>query len=63
MNTEILELPTVIDKVSLRKDERLVDAETTELINKLVAEKRFGIVDLWNIRKKTRSFSIYRKSI
>ncbi len=62
MTTDILELPIIIDTVFPdKKNIPIIIDEPRILIPGTIPAKRFGIVDLWNIRKKGRFFSIYGK--
>ena len=64
MNTGIMEFPIVSDVGTLqKKDISIIINEPEKLMPGTIPAKRFRVVDLWNVRKKGRHFSIYGKHI
>lgn len=62
MNAEILSMePIVIEKTRERHVVPLINKTETILLQKALPEnRRFGIADLWKIRKERRHFTYYR---
>lgn len=62
MNTDMLKFPIISDMGPLqKKDIPIIINETEKLTPGTMPSKRFRVVDLWNVRKKGRYFSIYGK--
>lgn len=64
MDTVILAPRTIVKKESLVKEENIKMKEVDSLISDIVIpEKRFGVTDLWNIRRRGKFSTITRNII
>ena len=62
MTTEILESPSIIKTRSFKKIS-LPIARNRELVSDVMPVRRFGLSDLWDIRRKRGYATSYRRQL